>query len=81
MTENSDNDMAPPIVLSNTSMLKSSGKPKSIVWGNHIKQGKQISKDIGVRHAIIATNFGTKVLLLLSKNTKVIHVKMCPGCS
>ncbi|CAG8843726.1 4448_t:CDS:2, partial [Gigaspora margarita] len=44
MTKNSDNDMAPPIVLFNTSTLKSSRKPKSIIWRNHIKQGKQISK-------------------------------------
>ncbi|CAG8603880.1 4516_t:CDS:1, partial [Gigaspora rosea] len=27
-----------------TSMQKSSSKPKSIVWGIHIKQGNQISK-------------------------------------
>ncbi|CAG8805137.1 18442_t:CDS:1, partial [Dentiscutata erythropus] len=44
MTENSDNDMAPPIVSSNTPTPKTSGKPKSIVWGDHIKQGKSISK-------------------------------------
>ncbi|CAG8813503.1 21231_t:CDS:2, partial [Gigaspora rosea] len=28
-----------------TSMQKSSSKPKSIVWGTHIKQGNEISKD------------------------------------
>ncbi|CAG8685022.1 4702_t:CDS:2 [Gigaspora margarita] len=44
MIENSDKNMASPIVLSNTSMLKSSGNPKFIVWGNYIKQEKQISK-------------------------------------
>ncbi|CAG8834867.1 26045_t:CDS:2, partial [Gigaspora margarita] len=33
------------INLIDTSMQKSSGKPKSIVWGTHIKQGNQISKD------------------------------------
>ncbi|CAG8696482.1 11260_t:CDS:1, partial [Dentiscutata heterogama] len=44
MTENSDNNIAPPIVSSNTPTPKTSRKPKSIVWGDHIKQGKSISK-------------------------------------
>ncbi|CAG8627876.1 1131_t:CDS:2, partial [Dentiscutata heterogama] len=44
MAKNSDNDMVPPIVSSNTPTSKTSRKPKSIVWGDHIKQEKQISK-------------------------------------
>ncbi|CAG8485874.1 19352_t:CDS:2 [Dentiscutata erythropus] len=41
MAENSNTLSVNPI---DTSMRKSSGKPKSIVWGIHIKQGTQISK-------------------------------------
>ncbi|CAG8833044.1 37285_t:CDS:2 [Gigaspora margarita] len=41
MAENSDTSS---INSTNTSARKSSGKPKSIVWGMHIKQRNQISK-------------------------------------
>ncbi|CAG8759346.1 46423_t:CDS:2, partial [Gigaspora margarita] len=41
MAENSNTLSFNPI---NTSIQKSSGKPKSIVWGMHIKQENQISK-------------------------------------
>ncbi|CAG8734958.1 427_t:CDS:2, partial [Dentiscutata erythropus] len=33
-----------PTTLPNTPAKKTSGKPKSIIWGTHIKQGNQISK-------------------------------------
>jgi len=42
-----NNDISSPIVLDDTSTIpkrKTGGKPKSIVWGTYIKQGKQISK-------------------------------------
>ncbi|CAG8493242.1 2328_t:CDS:10 [Dentiscutata heterogama] len=41
MAENSNASSVNPI---DTSIRKSSGKPKSIVWETHIKQGKEISK-------------------------------------
>ena len=41
MAENSN---TPSVNPNETSIRKSSGKPKSIVWGTHIKQGDEISK-------------------------------------